>query len=82
MADLIDSATDFAMNFTQDSELATRALVPEEKPDINEDGECECGETIPYKRLRLGYSICTSCSEYESKRGKQYSRKHSNYDDE
>lgn len=80
MADEIDRANDHVINITEDALASVRGLVPQENPDIHEDGECECGESIPYKRLRLGFDTCVQCAAFAERNSKMYGHKSARYD--
>ena len=80
MADIVDHANDLADALRSDAIEDARNSVPPERPELHEDGECECGMPIPYKRLRIGYDRCVSCSEYEERYNKQHAPKRNRCD--
>lgn len=47
--------------------------VREPKP-VNFVGECECGESIPEPRIRLGYYRCVSCQTAIEQRRRFFSK--------
>lgn len=82
MVDVVDHANNFTEDLVEDGVKAVRSLVPQERPDLEEDVECSCGTVIDHRRARLGYIYCTDCQSYMEKSNKQYNRNTSrNYDD-
>lgn len=74
MADVVDEANDIPLNYVSDALESVRMAIPEERPDLDEDVECECGEVIDPRRARLGYVYCTTCQTHFEKHEKQYNR--------
>lgn len=81
----IDRASKIEMEFTQDSEKAIRALVPEEKPELTEeDLECtQCSGPINPLRAAKGFDLCIDCARDNERFSKQkYKRdRYSDFDD-
>lgn len=76
MSDVIDEANDLADALRDDALKAVTALVPEERPDLDEEVECSsCGEIVEKKRARLGFDLCYDCASWAEKSSKQYNRR-------
>ncbi len=81
LTDTIDQASKRERELAEDAIKAVRDLVPEERPDLDEDVECEsCGDLVPHARARLGHTVCVSCKTYQERQSKGYAKRSRNYD--
>jgi RNA polymerase-binding transcription factor DksA len=81
LTDPLDIASAREMELTSDALAAVRALVPEERPDLDEEVECECcGEVIDQRRVRLGFTVCTVCKSFQERQSKGYAKRSRHYD--